>query len=163
MSSESNWAAARKTAANLENFFSHLGSAREIFEEVIRAEDRLATLKSETKQAKIKRAEALGKAVEVEAQIRVAAGKATVDIEAHEARVEVARLAALEQQHANKEKLDAESAEEVRKVSATVRALSDQVAVQTENRDNLNKEIGQLTVTLDELRADLQVIKERIG
>ncbi len=163
MSMEKNWAEARKTAANLENFFSSLGSAREVFDKVLAADRELSTLLQRITQAEetVIAAESRVKRAVLDA-IGVEE-KAAREIATHEANVEVVRQTALNQQSANRERLAAEDAEEVRKVSEVVHQLEVTVSVQTENRDNLTKEIGQLTTMRDELVADLDAIKERIS
>lgn len=160
---QKNWAEARKTAERLENFFSHLGSARQVFDSVLAAEKRLAELLQQIEQTTREFSTARRLAKQAEKDTKVAQAKADAEIAAHEASVEVAQKAALEKQSANQKELDAENAEEVRGVSATVRELKEHVTVQTENRDNLVKEIEHLTETRDSLNEDLDKLRERIG
>jgi len=158
-----NWAEARRTAANLENLFSRLGSARQVFDDVLAAEKELATLLQLIVEAEQNAIASRGQATEAEANAQTVLRQAVVDIEAHEASVEVARQVALARQAADQEQLDVENEVEVEKVSATVRELNELIVVQTENRDNLYKEIEKLTAIRDVLNADLDVIRERIG
>ncbi len=163
MSMEKNWAEARKTAANLENFFSSLGSAKEVFDKVLDAERKYADVLGWIEQSHKELSVARGLEERAGKDAAAAITRSAAAIEVHEAGVEIARQTALNQQSANRERLAAEDAEEVRKVSEVVHQLEVTVSVQTENRDNLTKEIGQLTTMRDELVADLDAIKERIG
>ena len=158
-----NWAEARKTAASLENFFSHLGNAKQVFEDVLRAEKEYAAVLRLIAEAEKNAVASRERAEQAELDAMTVADTAAKEIEASEASVEVAQKAALEKQSANQKELDAENAEEVRGVSATVRELKEHVTVQTENRDNLVKEIEHLTETRDSLNEDLDKLRERIG